>query len=222
MSLTTTKNNQTQNISSTDTPLPTLNKNPNESAPPPEFASKHEQLAACTHCGRTFRASVLTKHVKVCLHGPGKKNKKTFNSAAARAKAVAQQNGVDIKLVKRLAKRATKTCDPVKVSNWRQKSADLREAMMWARGIDPSTVKKPARKTKPSKRVTKCKPAVRDIVNRHDRTKRRFVDAQPTTIRAAPRSRVRSTHTRQKVKHSVRRMNPQEISSQTRSLQQEW
>merc|ERR1712032_1271369 len=129
MSLTTTKNNQTQNISSTDTPLPTLNKNPNESAPPPEFASKHEQLAACTHCGRTFRASVLTKHAKVCLHGPGKKNKKTFNSAAARAKAVAQQNGVDIKLVKRLAKRATKTCDPVKVSNWRQKSADLREAM---------------------------------------------------------------------------------------------
>ena len=148
--------NESTILAAKETPCPGSNKSAPKAADPPAFAKKRERLSACAHCGRTFRASVLTRHVKVCMRAPGKKQTKTFDSSAVRAKALAEENDVDIKVVKRLAKRATTAPPKAKVSNWRQKSADLREAMLWARGIDPSTVKKPVQqKQAPSSRPKK-------------------------------------------------------------------
>ncbi|PFX21731.1 Zinc finger C2HC domain-containing protein 1A [Stylophora pistillata] len=84
------------------------------------------RLAECSSCGRTFNATAIARHAKVCQ---GQKKRKPFDSSKQRNSDLPKD------FVKKPTKSQSELTAGVKKSNWREKHEEFINNLRAARGV---------------------------------------------------------------------------------------
>ena len=116
-------------------------------APMPEVAANGppQQLEKCCTCSRTFSATTLERHARICAKAGNKKSRKKFDSAAVRKKKIEELAGVKLSQVATRKPRKSKKNAKKKKAKWKKQSEDFRNAMRAGRGASPIATTKPSR-----------------------------------------------------------------------------
>ncbi|GMH34052.1 hypothetical protein BSKO_01886 [Bryopsis sp. KO-2023] len=101
--------------------------------PPEAFQTSGEIKRECQSCGRKFQASSLLKHERVCTR-VFKKKRKVFNSSVARLMGTGAEPYTAPQKSRRGGRAAPPQVIRTKPTHWREKSSNLRDAMMCMRG----------------------------------------------------------------------------------------